>query len=136
MHSSNGKTMSDKERFEKQLDGQVSKKSIAEIKYRLSTIDINEIKQKDLETEIKKRIESFNFDEEKNKFKEASESNNYREVLKLFNEKKLVESIGHFLEINNKHYCSRILKLLNNNKDANQEFVEALKNYLPSEIPR
>lgn len=125
-----------KERFEKQLDGQVSKKSIAEIKYRLSTIDINEIKQKDLETEIKKRIESFNFDEEKNKFKEASESNNYREVLKLFNEKKLVESIGHFLEINNKHYCSRILKLLNNNKDANQEFVEALKNYLPSEIPR
>ena len=56
--------------------------------------------------------------------------------MKLFNEKNLINSIGHFLGIDNKDYCSRVLKFLNNKKEAQEKFIEALKDYLPSEIPR
>lgn len=124
------------DRFKKQLEKQLCKKNIAEIKYELSIINIDDIDTIKIKNKIQESINNFDFSKEKRKFEEVLVSNNYKEVLKLFNEKNLINSIGHFLGIDNKDYCSRVLKFLNNKKEAQEKFIEALKDYLPSEISR
>ena len=83
-------------------------------------------------------LESIDYDkvrdEERIRFQNVLDEENYAKVLKVFNEKGLINSIGHFLKIENKEYCNKVLTLLNG--ALYKDISDALSNYLPPEIPR
>ena len=72
--------------------------------------------------------------EQEAKFKEALSEDDYAKVLRVFNEKGLISSIGHFLGVVDKEYCNRVLALLNGKLHG--EISDAISGYLPPEIPR
>ena len=61
-------------------------------------------------------------------------NNDYLEIIKVFNEKNISNSIGHFIGITDKEYCSTVVSLLKSTK--HDEIAETISRYLPSEIPR
>ena len=67
-------------------------------------------------------------------FNNVLKSNNYAEVIKIFNEKGLAGEIGTKLGINKKEYQNKVINLLYG--DSHDEIVNALVSYLPIEIPR
>ena len=77
---------------------------------------------------------SISMDEKESIFRQALESKDYRSVLKIFNEKGISKTIGHFLGIKNDEYQGKVINLLNG--DCYKEIVELLSGYLPNEIPR
>ena len=126
------------ERYANQVNRQILQSVVAEIKYRLTCADIS----KKGETEAKQSLESIYSsieydkikDEQRAKFQAPLGSKNYLETIKLFNEKNISNSIGHFLSIENKDYCSTVISLLQ--REKHDEIVTAIAPYLPREIPR
>lgn len=62
-------------------------------------------------------------------------SEGYANVIKVFNEKSVVESIDCYFDIKDHTYCSLVLRLLEN-KEKRELIIKALSSYLPKEIPR
>lgn len=118
------------ERFRKQICSQVKKSVVSQIKHELSIVEISELNTKESFTNA---IGSISFDsiynETLDSYKEALESNNYNKVLKIFNEKGLAKSIGHYLGFQNNDYLNTVISILRN-KEHN-EVLEIFKNYIP-----
>lgn len=57
----------------------------------------------------------------------------YEEVIRVFNEKGIAKSIGHYFGIENSSYCATVLSLFNGSK--HDEILSAILPYLPNEIP-
>ena len=70
---------------------------------------------------------------EESRFETAKEGS-YAEIIKVFNEKNIAKSVGHFFGLSNEAYCSTIISLIKGRKKA--EISAALVPYLPTEIPR
>ena len=68
------------------------------------------------------------------RFRNALDSDDYKRVLRVFNEKNLVSSVGTFFGIKNDAYCNKVLALLRGEK--HDAIVAAIAPYLPSEIRR
>ena len=68
------------------------------------------------------------------KFEAALHSNDYAQILKVFNEKTIARSIGNFFGFNNNSYCKTIISLMKG--EYHDELVEAMALYLPEEIER
>lgn len=126
------------ERFGRQLTSQICQSTVAQIKYKLSCCEIdknNEIRAKENLNSI---LESINFDsiysEQEVFFKSILSDGTYGDVIKVFNEKNISKSIGHFFGISNSVYCSMIIDLLKTNK--RQDIIDALIPYFPTEISR
>lgn len=121
------------ERFSKQIKNQICKAVISEIKYLLSTYDLN---GKDLDT-VRGNFDSINnkilFEDIKKKIEERFENalnkKDYETILKLFNEKGLSKSIGLFFKIRNEDYCDLIIRLLKSKQS--DDIVDGIKKYLP-----
>lgn len=126
------------DRFAKQIDKQICKSVIACLKYQLSSIDIssknNDAAKTSLDVELHKIDYAKTENEQTLKFENALRSASYADVLRVFNEKNLINSVGHFFGLDNKAYCSTILNLLNGN--MHNEIINAISKYLPAEIPR
>lgn len=127
-----------KERLEKQMDSQICQSVVADIKYCLQTVDIsskNEAKAKD---SLNDALNKLDYDAIKQKhekvFQETYSTGDYASILKIFNEKGLVNSIGQHFGRRNDDYCPLVLRMLQSGKHP--EIAEALAKYLPSEIPR
>ncbi len=126
------------ERYENQVNKQILQSVVAEIKYRLNCAEIS----KRGEDEAKASLDSLYSDIEYDKIKEAQNerfnaplaSNDYREIIRVFNEKNIAKSIGHFFGINNNDYCATVVALLQGSK--HDEICGAISSYLPPEIPR
>ena len=82
--------------------------------------------------EITKLSPQNELDKHRKRFTAALEARKYDEVLKIFNDKNVSRSVGHFFGIVDKEYRSKIVALLTGND--NEKFVEALKPYIP-ELP-
>lgn len=125
-------------RFSNQINGQICESVVAEIKYRLSSAEISKTDETKAKESLESVLSSIDYDqiksEQEQKFQQVLNSGNYKEVLKAFNKKDLSKSIGHFLGIDNKYYCSKVISLLRGSK--HDEIVAALSPYLPTEIPR
>ena len=68
------------------------------------------------------------------KFRETLKSGNYAEIIKVFNEKGISSSVGHFFGLQDATFCSMIVALLHGEK--REEIIKLLEKYLPTEIPR
>ena len=125
-------------RFSNQINGQICESVVAEIKYRLSSAEISKTDETKAKESLESVLSSIDYDqiksEQEQKFQQVLSSGNYKEVLKAFNKKDLSKCIGHFLGIDNKYYCSKVISLLRGSK--HDEIVAALSPYLPTEIPR
>ena len=126
------------QRFAGQIQKQVCQSVIAHLKYQLSSAELSKKSEEDAKNSLDNVIASLDYDktkaEQESKFRGALDSDEYKRVLKVFNEKAIVTSIGHYLGIENKQYCNTVLALLCGGKQ--EEIIAALLPYLPDEIPR
>ena len=118
------------ERFRKQIYSQVNKSVVSQIKYELSIVEISEFNTKESFTNAIGNINANSIYEETLKsYTEALKSNNYNKVLKIFNEKGLAKSIGHYLSVTNNDYLNTVISLLQNRES--KEVFDIFKNYIP-----
>ena len=108
------------------------------MKYQLASIELSSKNNDELKHSLDTALESIDYDrvrdEEETRFQSVLDDGDYAKILRVFNEKGLIISIGHFLKIENKEYCNKVLVLLNG--ALRREISDALSNYLPPEIPR
>ncbi|MBS6524833.1 MAG: AAA family ATPase [Peptoniphilaceae bacterium] len=119
-----------KERFGKQIDSQVNKSIVSQLKHELSVVDIS--KSHTRESFIN-TISNINYDriseETQSLYEEVLKNDDYIKVLEIFNEKGLAKSIGHFLGLNNKDYLVTVISILRNKEQG--EILDIFKNYIP-----
>lgn len=122
-----------KDRFHKQISSQISKAVTSQLKYKLNTYDVSGRTKMEIEQKVSTICNYIKFDELyneiENNFMGILESNEYSEVLKVFNEKGLVTSIGNKFDINDKRYCDLVIRLL---KSGNESIIQGMKQYLPN----
>ena len=121
------------QRFKNQLDKQVNSATIAALKGKLSGLDIAASKS-DLKKSYEDALGNVSFEiiyaEQRTRYDEAFQNNDYPEVLKVFNEKGLANSIGHFMGVDNKEYCGKVLRLLE--LEDHDKVLELLHEYIPA----
>lgn len=115
-------------------DQQTRKAAIAECKYQLSILDISGVRS---DLDITTAVSNIKFDTmlatTTTKYQSTLDNDNYKRILMLFNEKGLSKSVGHFFGVDDKDYCDLIVRLASGEKSS--EIREALRPYLPEEIP-
>lgn len=125
-------------RFSNQINSQICGSVVSEIKYRLSSAEISKDNEEKAKESLESALNSIDYEQIKStqeqKFKQVLAEKDYNKVLQVFNQKSLSQSVGHFLGVDNKQYCSKVINLLQGIK--HDEIVEALSPYLPTEIPR
>lgn len=125
-------------RFSSQKERQICQSTVAHLKYQLASIELSSKNNDELKHSLDTALESIDYDrvrdEEETRFQSVLDDGDYAKILRVFNEKGLIISIGHFLKIENKEYCNKVLVLLNG--ALRREISDALSNYLPPEIPR
>ena len=126
------------DRFAGQINGQICEGTVAEIKYKLMCAEISKKSEEEAKASLDAAIDEIDYarikSEQESKFEGVLQRQDYAEALKVFNKKSVPSSIGHFLGINNKEYCSTVIALLHGEK--HDAIVDALAPYLPTEIPR
>lgn len=126
------------ERFANEYDKQICEAVVADLKYRLSSVDISSKDDESAKDALDKLWTGISYDSIKEmyerKFVGAYEARDYKEILKVFNKKSLSTSTGQFFGLSNKGYCDFVIRQLFT--DKREKIVEALKAYLPDEIPR
>lgn len=126
------------DRFANQINGQICQGTVWEIKYRLMCAEISKKNEAEARSSLDAALKGINFDvikvDQANKFNLVQRENNYSDIIKVFNEKSIASSVGHFFGIDNKVYQSTIIALLRG--AMHDEIVGALAPYLPTEIPR
>jgi ABC-type cobalamin/Fe3+-siderophores transport system ATPase subunit len=124
------------DRFSQEINKQILEATVFEAKYQLSIIDIpkndeNAAKQKfaDLKSNI-------DFDKiklaQETKYNDILKAKDYKQVLSVFNRKEVVKSIGNKFGLQDKAYCTFVIRQLQG--DKSQEIIKALTSYLPVEI--
>lgn len=121
------------DRFKNQMQKMILEAVIANIKYKLTCIDISSADVGDLSQRLSDSyknitIENIKPDIEK-KFKEAFEERDYKKVLAIFNYKSLSNSIGHYFGLTNDSYKDYIIRKISSAN--NNCWKNAIKNYLP-----
>ena len=126
------------DRFAKQIDKQICQSVIADLKYQLSSIELSKKGDDEAKASLNAALCAIDYEKTKSgqetKFKKALAGVDYAIVLRVFNEKGLINSIGHFFGLSDQKYCNTILALLNGR--MHDEIVAAISKYLPTEISR
>ena len=126
------------QRFSRQINKQVCQSVVANLKYCLSTAELSKKNETEAKESLNAVLQSLDYEQvkaaEETRFREALDSDDYKKVLRVFNEKSLVSSIGNYLNIKNEAYCAKVIKLLRGEK--HDAIVAELAPYLPVEIKR
>ena len=126
------------QRFSRQINKQVCQSVVANLKYRLSTAELSKKNETEAKESLNAVLQSLDYEQvktaEETRFREALDSDDYKKVLRVFNEKSLVSSVGNYLNIKNEAYCTKVINLLRGEK--HDAIVAALAPYLPVEIQR
>ena len=126
------------QRFTNQIEKQICQSVVSHLKYQLTAIEWATKNEAEAKQCLNNALTRIDYDtvkvEQRDKFQEALTSNNYKTVLKVFNEKNISASVGHFFGLQNNAYCSTVVSLLHT--DAHDNIVGALLPYFPTEIPR
>jgi energy-coupling factor transporter ATP-binding protein EcfA2 len=121
-------------KFNNMKTQQVRKATIAELKYQFSIIDISgAISDEDVANKVAEISYSTVQCKITEKYQTVYNNRDYNEILKLFNEKELAKNVGKFFGCKNDEYCPLVIRLASGGKA--DEFRNALKPYLPNEIP-
>lgn len=126
--------------FESQIQKQICQAVVAELKYRLSIAEISKKDEVSAKESLNTLLSNLNYNSVRvnieNKFTDVKKSGDYKQVIKVFNEKGISKSIGKFIVgIDSRQYCQTVINLVRNNK---KEIIEAIALYLPdtAKIPR
>lgn len=126
------------ERLGNQIESQICQSVVANIKYRLQTADVSKKNEKEAKDSLEQVWKELNYDTIKSDheqvFQKAHQTRDYAVILKIFNEKGLAKSIGHYFGKQNNDYCNLVLRMLQSGNHP--EIAEALAKYLPPEILR
>lgn len=126
------------ERFARQIDKQICQSVVAELKYQLSSAELSKKSEEEAKSSLNAVLAGIDYDHTKgaqeSKFRDALASDDYKRVLKVFNEKSLSTSIGHYFNYANSEYCNLVIALLYGLK--HDDIIAAISPYLPTEIPR
>ena len=126
------------QRFAQQIDKQICQSVVAYLKYCLSTAELSKKDEAEAKTSLNTVLQSLDYEQvkttEETRFRDALDSNDYKKVLRVFNEKNLVSSIGTYFGIKNDAYCNKVIALLRGEK--HDAIIAAIVPYLPVEIQR
>lgn len=126
------------ERFARQINGQICEGAVAEIKYKLTCAEISKKNDEEAKASLNAVLAGIDYEtikqEQEAKFQTVLQNRSYADTIKVFNKKSVVSSIGHFLGINDREYCSTVIALLRGEK--HDAIVNAIVPYLPTDIPR
>lgn len=124
--------------FAKQIDKQICQAVVANLKYQLSCADISKKNEAEAKSTLNAVLANIDYDKtkatEEGKFQDALAQNDYRTVLKVFNEKSVTKTTGKILGFQNTAYCQIVIQLLHGSQ--HDAIVAALLPYFPTEIPR
>ena len=124
------------ERFKKQIQTQICQSVVAQLKYQLNSAEISKTNEQEAKRSLDNILANIDFEKikkEQEKIFNDALAEGYASVLKVFNEKGIVKSVGHFFGIENKNFCQLVLGLLNGEK--REAIISVIKPYLPMEIP-
>lgn len=122
------------DRYRRFRNSQINKALASELKYQLSIIDINEAANTDFVGVILDRFSESVINEIREQISSRYNENiNYSEMLRIYNDKNLISSVGHHFGLNNNSYQDFVLRKFG---DLNQRehYINAIKKYLPAEI--
>lgn len=126
------------DRFCKQIDSQVCQAVVSEIKFQLGVVNLSNSNESKVKEELETAFRNISFDDIKNrieeKFSDIAEKKVYSDVIRVFNEKKIAKSIGHFFGLKDEEYCDFVVRQIQN---KNKDYITAIKKYLPpiTDIP-
>ena len=110
------------------------------MKYRLSIAEISKKDEVSAKEILNTLLSNLNYDSVRvyieKKFIDVKKSSDYKQVIKVFNEKGISKSIGRFIEgIDSKQYCQTVVNLV---RRRNTAFIDSITKYLPDDnkIPR
>lgn len=125
------------DRYAKQINRQVCEAVVSELKYRLSIVELSKKNEEEAKETLDSLYKNISYDEIKKEkesiFNNAFMKKSYKAILSVFNCKSLSTSTGHFFELDNKGYCDFVIRQLNG--DKSKKIIEAIRPYLPKEIP-
>jgi len=132
-------------KFSNQIDRQIKNSTQSELYYQLSKASgdiIGDISE-DKITEAKEKITSLptkiDYDricnEQKQKYTEICDNGDYKKVLLVCNEKGVFQGFGKFFGLLDEQYRNLIIKYLQGKDSYSQRIIDAIKLYLPKEIP-
>lgn len=124
------------ERFKSQLENQICRSIVANIKYKLSSIEVSQTNEEETKLSLENGLNQINFDQikeiQRSIFQDILASEDYDSILRVFNEKGLSKSVGHYFGLQNNRYCDKILSFL---KEEKYSFArEDLRKYISSTI--
>lgn len=125
------------ERFDNQIHKQVCQSVVAQIKHKLSCVEVSKKSEEEAKSSLNTALNELDYEaikEEEGKRFDDAKNGSYADVIKVFNEKNIAKSIGRFFGLSNGAYCSTIIALLKGAKKA--ELIDLLVGYFPPEIPR
>ena len=106
----------------------------SELKYQLSIIDLNEAANIDFIELVLANFSPSVINEMKEHISSKYNENvNYTEMLRIYNDKSLISSVGHHFGLNNKSYQDFVLRKFGD-LDQREPYINAVKKYLPTEI--
>lgn len=124
------------DRFEKDIEKQVRQSVVADLHHRLSTTDISKKNDNDVKESLELAFSSLQYDqlkkEKEKEFRDVLNRNEYKQVLRIYNDKSLASSIGCYMDMKNNSYCSKVLRLLRGEK--RNAIIAALTPYLPQAL--
>ena len=125
-------------RFNNQMQKQICQSVVAHIKYLLNCIEISKKNNSEAKATLNTALANIDYDtikqEQEADFQAVLNSQDYSKVIKVFNEKNIAKSIGHYIGLQDKDYCTTVIALLHSS--CRDEIINALSSYLPTEIPR
>lgn len=122
------------ERFEKVLESQILAATVSEMKRELSAIDVVGTNDEQARESFEENVRAVNYAKEharqRERFYDVVKTGAYDDVLRVFNEKGLATTVGHFMGVDNKSYPQKVISLLDS--DCKDEILNALRPYVPS----
>lgn len=126
------------QRFSREINKQIRQSVVANLKYCLSVAELSQKNEREAKASLDVLFQPLDYEQietiEGARFRNALDSDDYKRVLRVFNEKNLVSSVGTFFGIKNDAYCNKVIALLRGEK--HDAIVAAIAPYLPSEIRR
>ena len=108
------------QRFSKEINKQIRQSVVANLKYCLSVAELSQKNEREAKASLDVLFQSLDYEQieaiEGTRFRNALDSDDYKRVLRVFNEKNLASSVGTFFVIKNDAYCNKVLALLRGEK--------------------
>lgn len=124
-------------RLSQRKSEQARLQTIAIIKHKLSTADVSGVDGREIGSKLNKLLSGMDYsaiyEEELSQYEELITNKDYRKIIKLFNDKRLLNEIGHFFGLQNNDFVDCVLRLLEN--DACEGLRKAFLGYMPKQIP-